>query len=47
MLSGKQPFSAKKYEDLQDLILSGTFSPIKGVSDGKKVIMIVKMLIIY
>jgi serine/threonine protein kinase len=32
-LSGKQPFSAKKMEELNDNIINGEFQSIKNVSD--------------
>jgi len=34
MLSGVQPFSAKKFDDLHTLIINGTFQNIKSVSEG-------------
>jgi len=35
MLSGVQPFNAKKIDDLHDLIINGIFTSIKTVSEGK------------
>jgi hypothetical protein len=35
MLSGTVPFKANNINNLHELILSGTYAPIKDVSEGK------------